>query len=625
MDVSRFEHRLADGTPAALAEAVTLYQGDLLQGLAVEEPLFEEWLMLERERLREAALEGLARLLAHQRGAGSTEAALRTALRLAALDPLQEAVHRTVMRLYAQLGRRAAALSQYQRWVAVLQRELGVEPEAATQQLHQEILQQRRVPLVTAEPSPSVTQPRRPGLEPVRAAAFSTAPDGATLPDWLLAPTDTPLIGRETELGRLRDVCEAVRAGRGRLVAILGEAGVGKSRLVAELARESASLGCRVLFGRAWELERILPFAPWVAALRGGGIGRESQVIQALSPVWRAELARLFPEMVEPGDLSPPQRGDPRLLFEAVGELLARLTDRQPIVVVLEDLHWADEMSLRFLAFLGRRLSPWRFLLVSTARVEELGDAPTLRRALEDLAREPQVESLTLDRLSEAETLALVQAMSSRSPGATAATVRLEAKVWALSHGNPFVVVETVRALRTAPLSDTTDDLAPLAPRVRELVRRSLERLGEAGRQVVDLAAVLGREFEFALLQRATGLTGAETATAIDEAVRRQVLRTTGERFDLGHEWIREVAASDISPARRRVLHRRIAEGLEAVYAADLDSSGLGTGSPLPGGGRSGTGRTPYLSKASPDCRVAVPPTGRPWRYTSRPSTRPSA
>jgi tetratricopeptide (TPR) repeat protein len=482
------------------------------------------------------------------------------------------------MRLYAHLGRRAAALSQYQRCVAVLQQELGVEPEAATRQLHQEILQQRRVQPVTVEPTLPAPEPMRPALEPVRATAFSAVPDGAALPDWLLAPTDTPLIGRETELGRLRDAREVVRAGRGRLVAVLGEAGVGKSRLVADLARESAGLDCRVLFGRAWELERILPYAPWVAALRDGGIGRESQVVENLSPVWRAELARLLPEVADTGDRPPPPRGDHRLLFEAVGELLARLTDRQPLVVVLEDLHWADEMSLRLLAFLGRRLSPWRLLLVSTARAEELGDAPTLRRALEDLGREPQVESLTLDRLSEADTLALVHAMSSGPGGAPAAPAGLGAKVWTLSRGNPFVAVETVRALRTAAPSVTTEDPTPLAPRVRGLVRRSLERLGEAGRQVVDLAAVLRREFEFALLQHATGLTGAETAAAIDEAVRRRVLRTTGERFDFGHDWVREVAASDISPARRRVLHGRIAEALEAVYAADLDAHALALG-----------------------------------------------
>ena len=143
VDVSRFEHRLADGTPAALAEAVTLYQGDLLQGLAVEEPLFEEWLMLERERLREAALEGLARLLAHQRGTGANEAAVQTGLRLLALDPLQESCHRALMQLYARLGRRDAALRQYQQCVDVVRRELHTEPEAETSALYQQILRQR--------------------------------------------------------------------------------------------------------------------------------------------------------------------------------------------------------------------------------------------------------------------------------------------------------------------------------------------------------------------------------------------------------------------------------------------------------------------------------------------------
>jgi DNA-binding SARP family transcriptional activator len=279
VDVTTFEMCVGEGTPEGLDTAARLYRGDLLAGLRVGEAPFEEWLLAERERLRELAIEGLARLLAHQREAGSTEAALRTALRLVALDPLQEAVHRTVMRLYAQLGRRAASLSQYQRCVTVLQRELGVEPEAATRQLHQEILQQRRVHLATVEPLLSETQPRRPALEPVRATAFSAVTEVAALPDWLLAPADTPLIGRETELGRLRDAREVVRAGRGRLVTVLGEAGVGKSRLVAEFARESVGLGCPVLFGRAWELERILPFALRVAALRDGGIGRESQVV----------------------------------------------------------------------------------------------------------------------------------------------------------------------------------------------------------------------------------------------------------------------------------------------------------------------------------------------------------
>ncbi|MGH2625100.1 MAG: AfsR/SARP family transcriptional regulator, partial [Anaerolineales bacterium] len=142
-DVEAFERAVAEGTPSSLGQTVDLYRGDLLAGLTVVEPAFEDWLMAERERLRELALEALARLLAHQRAVGATADAVQSALRLLALDPLQEAVHRTLMRLYAQLGRRDAALRQYQECVEVLQRELGVEPEPETKTLYQEILRQR--------------------------------------------------------------------------------------------------------------------------------------------------------------------------------------------------------------------------------------------------------------------------------------------------------------------------------------------------------------------------------------------------------------------------------------------------------------------------------------------------
>jgi DNA-binding SARP family transcriptional activator len=137
--VVEFERQVAEGTLAALERAAALYRGELLEGLALQEAPFEEWILAERERLRELALEALAKLLRQQRATGATEAALQTALRLLALDPLQEPVHRAVMRLYVELGRRASALRQYQMCIGVLQRELSVEPETTTKQLYQEI------------------------------------------------------------------------------------------------------------------------------------------------------------------------------------------------------------------------------------------------------------------------------------------------------------------------------------------------------------------------------------------------------------------------------------------------------------------------------------------------------
>src|SRR3989449_6181430 len=143
VDVADFERAVATGSPESLARAAELYRGDLLAGLGVDETPFEEWLLGERERLRELALEGLAKLLTHQRKDGMLEPAVQTALRLLMLDPLQEPVHRTLMRLYAQLERRGAALRQYQQCVSVMQRELGGEPQAETKALYQESLRAR--------------------------------------------------------------------------------------------------------------------------------------------------------------------------------------------------------------------------------------------------------------------------------------------------------------------------------------------------------------------------------------------------------------------------------------------------------------------------------------------------
>src|SRR5882672_3150645 len=217
VDAATFERLVHEGTPATLERAAALYQGDLLSGFVVDEAPFEEWLLGERERLRELALEALAKLLAHQRKAGATEAAVGTALKLLTLDPLQEPVHRTLMRLYAEAGRRAAALRQYQQCVGVLARELGIEPEPETKALYQEILRQRPSPGAVIEIA--IGSPRVP----------------TTLVTSRAAVAEIPLIGRATELEQLRGLFDRACAGHGSVAAVLGEAGIGKTRLTGEL------------------------------------------------------------------------------------------------------------------------------------------------------------------------------------------------------------------------------------------------------------------------------------------------------------------------------------------------------------------------------------------------------
>lgn len=543
VDVGAFERRVAEGTPEALAEAATLYHGDLLAGLALKEAPFEEWLLGERERLRELALEGLAKLLAQQRAAGATETAVQTALRLLTLDPLQEPVHRTLMRLYAQLGQRGAALRQYQHCVGVLQRELGAEPEGETKQLYQGILRQRPVSRDASE-------------TPV------TVPAAAP-------PAETPLIGREAELSRLRRVMDEAWHGRGQVVAIVGETGIGKSRLIEELAADALKGGGVVLLGGCHESEQILPFAAWADAFRQGQVLGDPEVMEGVTPAWRAELARLFPEVATPGLPRSAETGSYLRLFEAMVRCVERRAARQPLLLILEDLHWADELSLRLLSFLGRRVRAWPGLVVGTVREEELADASVLRHVLEELRRADCLVELTLPPLSQPETVALVRALA-RAGTEPAAAARLGEQVWTVSEGNPFMIVETMRALQEQDLSRAPAVL-PLPRRVHSVIAGRLERLSAPSRELAAVAAVVGREFDFALLHHAAGGSEQEIAAGLEELMQRHVLRSIGERFAFKHDRIREVAYAELLRPRRTRVHAAVANALEATYADDLE------------------------------------------------------
>ena len=570
VDVHDFELLAAEATPGALAEATALYQGDFLDGLAVQEAPFEDWLIGHRERLREVALRCLGGLLAHERAAGTIDSAVQTALRALELDPLQEPVHRALMALYAEMGRRDAALRQYQLCVAALQRELRTQPEAETKALYHEILRQR-------------SHRRPPDREgpPARAElAAPRAPVPEPPPAW-----EAPLVGRQRDVAALLRALDDAEAGRGRLVVLIGEAGAGKSRLVGELAAAAVRRQGRVLVGRCYDTERILPFAPWVDALRSGRVVEDEDALDSLEPAWRDELGRLLPELsrddrpaaAAPGpEVAGRSGGDPRYPFEAISELLKRLGDGRALVVVLEDAHWADDMSVRLLAFLGRRLHHARLLVVATIRDEELGDVGLLRQSLDELDEQGALQRLSVGALSRADTTALVQALApSGLPAQLVAHIAQDA--WRVSDGNPFVVIEVMHALREGQTVSLAQRL-PLPARVRRLVQHRLERLSPRARRLVAVAAVIGRQFDFALVQRAADMSEREAAEGVEELVRHRVLRGAGDGLEFSHDHIREVATSDLPPPLRVALHRRVAESLEDVYGHDLATHALALG-----------------------------------------------
>ncbi len=518
VDAVLFERRVREGTPAALEGAIDLYRGDLLEGLPVREPAFEEWLLAERERLRELALEALARLLVLHERRGALDGAIRTAQRLVALDPLQEAAHRALMRLYAKNGRRAAALRQYQLCLDALKRELSAEPERETRELYHDLLRRQ-----------SASPPAHPAEIRDLVAAPPPPPGGA------------PLIGRDEELARLSQVLDRARQGHGLVAAVIGEAGIGKSRLVEELAASAVARGTRVVTGRAHEMEGALPLGPWIDAIH---------LDEQLPDLWPSTArASAVPD-------------DPLRLFEAVARLLGHLAATGPLLVVLEDLHWADATSLNLVSFISRRVTDRPVMVVVTVREEEA--TPSLTRLLAALDEQGGL-TVRLGRLERPATLALVRSLARAGPR-TSATPRLGSQIWALSEGNPFVVVEAVREAGERGRARPSSRL-PLPDRIRSVVLRRIERLSERAELLVGAAAVIGRGFEFALLWRVAGMGGRQTAEGVEELVRRGLLRATGELLEFTHDSIRRVVDERLPEPTRRALHHATAEALEAFHA----------------------------------------------------------
>lgn len=553
VDVVRFEELAREGSAEARERAVELYQGDLLEGIRVMEPPFDEWLVGERERLRELATETLGKLLGDQRSAGLVEPGIRTAMRILTLDPANEIAHRELMRLFERRGRRGEALRQYRLCVDALQRELGVEPQAETRRLYQEIVRAERVPPVRASPRPT------------RRRAQRTPPAPELLGD--PARQSAPLIGRDSELKLLDRALDAFARGAGRLVVLLGEAGIGKTSLLEALETEARRRGVRCHLGRSYLSEQVLAFTPWIDALRAD-VMDDPALPARLGRAWAEELARLFPDLDTGTAAHARDSAEPVRLFEAMTRLVSCLAADHPRLIMLEDMHWADEMSLRLLAFIARRIGGARALVVATVREEELAGAPMLSGVLAELGADPRVDRVLLPPLSRQQTAVLVGALA-RAGTDAGVVAGLANDVFATSRGNPFIVVETMRAV--ADGSVTEGSVGGVLPdRVRELIAGRLERLDERRQGLLATAAVIGREFDFALLREAAEIDEAAAAEEIEALVRRRFLRVVGERFDFVHEHVREVAYRQLLPPRRVLQHAAVSRAIERLHAPRL-------------------------------------------------------
>ena len=253
----------------------------------------------------------------------------------------------------------------------------------------------------------------------------------------------------------------------------------------------------------------------------------------------------------------------------AITRFIGHLAEHDPLIVVLEDLHWADEMSVRLLAFLSRRIESWPVLLIGTAREEYLPDVPWLGKGLSEIRQHPGLVEIGLRPLSRSDTASLVRSVATTDELGFAPQ-GFEEHVWQVSEGNPFVALQTIRFVHEAPASGQS--LARQLPTaVRDLVIGHLGRLSDRSRQLVGLASVVGREFDFKLLQCVAKLGDLEAAEAVEELVRRRIFHGVDERLDFTHDRIREAALSQLLSVQRRLLHREVGAALEAVYGENLE------------------------------------------------------
>jgi DNA-binding SARP family transcriptional activator len=376
LDAEVFAEHASRRNLADLQAAAALYRGDFLDGF------YDDWVLTERYRLESLHAEVLARLMAGYESSADHGAALAAAVQLLENDPLREDAHRVAMRAHCLLGRRSAALKQYAQCRQVLREELGIEPTAETLSLHQAILEGRIAALPSFTPVPSATPASRPlalGYSPLDVAR------------------DAPMVGRKDELASLAAAWQDAMADRCSLVLIAGEAGVGKTRLVQAFAAGQCWQGVRVLQGRCYEFERLLPYQPFAELLRAAQPELDSAIVDQL-PVWaKAQLARVLPERLSP-QADFVDEGQSRL-FESIFLFLDRLAAREPLLLVLEDLHWATESTLALLHYLARRLVTEPLLIVGTLRPEAVSPNHPLAAVGRRLDRERLAMRLQLPRL----------------------------------------------------------------------------------------------------------------------------------------------------------------------------------------------------------------------------------
>ena len=397
--------------------------------------------------------------------------------------------------------------------------------------------------------------------------------------------TAATFVGRKWESAELRSALEDAVAGRGRLVLVAGEPGMGKTRLADELAGEATSLGAQVAWGRCWESKDAPAYWPWIQILRSSIRGREPVAIESYMGSGASAILNLIPEFRAAGfanagpteagsDASVPSAGNqvPEMerfrLFDSVTNFLRNFALDTPLVIILDDVHAADVDSLLLLRFLARDLRSARIMLIATYRESEVRLESRRTELVNDIHREG--DRILLRGLTEPDTAEFVARTARARPDP-----KTVAALHAATEGNPFFLREIISLLISEGRLDSRllHSIAsfeiPLG--VRSAIRRHVHLVSEAARATLALASTIGREFDLKMLRELSPLADQELYAALDEAVASGLLGTVGRpvtRYRYSHALVCETLDAELPAIDRQRLHLKIAEALERLTPA---------------------------------------------------------
>ena len=559
---------------AALEQAVAAYRGDFLEGFSLSDaPEFDDWASLQREtqhRNLSRVFDQFSRLLLN---GGEFAQGIEIAQRWVRHDALNESAHRRLIQLRMAIGDRSGALRAYQDCRTTLMSELNAEPSPETQTLADYARAQQPAPeQEEAGPGPGLTS----------------------------SPRKLPLVGRAVEHTRLIDAYRSAQRGEPQMVVVTGMSGIGKTRLAREFSGWAVARGAAILRGKAFDMTFNQPYQVWIDALRQHLAQPGGQAtVDGLEYPWQMQLARLVPELAQvaaTAGQAASQAGEQGLpyaaaatespihLYEAVFRFTHALVQKRPLVILFDDMQWADTASLDMLQYVSYRWAEMQrpILVVATVRTDDL---PALQERLDTLKKHLGVAVLALQPLAPEDTTRLVQSFIGQFDvthgAAEPDTQRFATQIHQDTAGHPLFLVETLAALvendaaptpATARIGDIGDTLTRwqtrlqnwIAPGVAEIIQSRLLRLTAPSHKLLNALSVAGQDGSFDVCYQTAGLDEEEALSLLDELKARGIVRetTASGRLSFTHDKIREVVYAGLSSARRRALHRRAGDVL---------------------------------------------------------------